>query len=98
LPLSSGLLAESANYPKFPPEFATHVGWLVFGLLALVAVLAWLRLDSVRRAVLALEDPRAFAVMRIGFAIMTFVCFVNLQPYWRLLWSDEGIFDLAYAQ
>jgi hypothetical protein len=98
LELSSGLLAETANYPKYPPEFATHVGWLVYGLLALVGLLAWLRIDSVRRAVLALEDPRAFAVLRIGFAIMTFVCFVNLEPYWRLLWSDEGIFDLAYAQ
>src|SRR5688500_18650303 len=93
-----GLLAETAKYPKVPPEFAESVGWMVFGLFCLMALLAALRAESVRRMILALDDPRVFAVLRIGFAIMTFVCFVNLEPYWRFLWSDEGIFDLEYAQ
>ncbi len=75
-----------------------YCGWLVFVLAMLVAALAWVRIESVRRFLFALDDPRVFAVLRIGFAIMTFVCFLNLEPYWRFLWSDEGIFDLEYAQ
>ncbi len=92
------LFADREQYPKVPPEFAEHVGWLVFGAVALVLVWAWARAESVRRALLALEDPRAMAVLRIGFALMTLVCFLNLAPYWRMLWSDEGIFDLYYAR
>jgi len=92
------LLFEREKYPEFPPEFAVYCGWLVFGLCLLVAALAWVRIESVRRFLYALDDPRVFAVLRIGFAIMTLVCFLNLQPYWRFLWSDEGIFDLEYAQ
>jgi hypothetical protein len=91
-------LFEREKYPDFPPEFGVYVGWLVFGLCVLVAALAWVRSESVRRFLFALDDPRVFAVLRIGFAIMTLVCFLNLQPYWRFLWSDEGIFDLEYAQ
>ena len=90
--------ADKAKYPKVPPEFAEHVGWLIFAFAILVCLLAWFRSQSVRRALLALEDPRTMAVLRIGFGIMTFICFLNLEPYWRMLWSDEGIFDLAYAQ
>ena len=90
--------ADKAKYPQVPPEFAEHVGWLVLGFVMLVCVLAWFRSESVRRGLLALEDPRTLAVLRIGFAVMTLICFLNLEPYWRMLWSDEGIFDLAYAQ
>ena len=86
------------KYPTVPPDFATHVGWLCFAFVALILVWSWARAESVRRALLALEDPRTFAVLRIGFALMTIGCFLNLYPYWRMLWSDEGIFDLAYAQ
>ncbi len=98
LGLPMALLAEGEKYPTAPPEFQLYIGWLIFALLALVGLYAWLRADSVRRCVLALDDPRVFAVLRIGFAIMTIINFVNLQPYWRMLWSDEGIFDLEYAQ
>ncbi len=90
--------ADKAKYPKVPPEFSEHIGWLIFGFMVLMCVLAWFRSQSVRRALFALEDPRTLAVLRIGFAVMTLICFLNLEPYWRMLWSDEGIFDLAYAQ
>ncbi len=92
------LLADRDKYPEFPPEFAVYCGWLVFVLALLVAALAWVRIESVRRFLFALDDPRVFAVLRIGFAIMTIACFLNLEPYWRFLWSDEGVFDLEYAQ
>jgi hypothetical protein len=92
------LLDDKARYPQVPPEFATSVGWLVFGFTVVMLLWAWTRAESVRRCLLALEDPRTFAVLRIGFAIMTIVNFLNLAPYWRMLWSDEGMFDLAYAQ
>jgi len=103
LPTSAGpslamMLADRATYPEFPPEFAVYCGWLVFALVLLVGAAAWLRLESVRRFVFAADDPRVFAVLRIGFALMTIACFLNLEPYWRMLWSDEGIFDLEYAQ
>jgi len=93
-----GMFADKARYPAAPPDFQSYVGWLCFALLALLLLWAWTRAESLRRAVLALEDPRTFAVLRIGFALMTIVCFLNLAPYWRMLFSDEGVFDLAYAQ
>lgn len=97
--LTTSLLAfKDPSYPKVPEEFAAHVGWMILGLACIVAVYAWLRIGSVRRFLHALEDPRTAAAARIGFAIMTFICFVNLEPYWRMLWSDEGIFDMVYAQ
>lgn len=91
-------LADKAKYPDFPPEFAVYCGWLAFAFVGLCCLLALVRIESVRRFVFALDDPRVFAVLRIGIAIMTIMCFVNLEPYWRMLWSDEGIFDLQYAQ
>ncbi|MBV1860942.1 MAG: hypothetical protein KUG77_21175, partial [Nannocystaceae bacterium] len=91
-------LKETPKYPDFPPEFATQVGWMMFGALALVVFYAWTRAHSVRRALLALEDPRTMAILRIGFGLFTIFCFLNLFPYWRMLWSDEGVFDMAYAQ
>jgi hypothetical protein len=71
---------------------------MIFGALALVVFYAWTRAHSVRRALLALEDPRTMAILRIGFGLFTIFCFLNLFPYWRMLWSDEGVFDMAYAQ
>ncbi len=91
-------LSEVPNYSRVPPELATEVGWLC--LLLLVMVLGWLatRMESVRRSLLSLEDPRMFAVMRVGFALMTIQCFWNLRPYWRMLWSDEGLFTIDEAR
>src|SRR5690606_17388158 len=94
----TSLFRSRERYPESPPECAVYCGWLVFALVLLVGALAWLRIESVRRFLFALDDPRVFAVLRIGFAIMTIACFLNLEPYWRMLWSDEGIFDLEYAQ
>lgn len=92
------MFKEGEEYPSVPPEVALDVGWWFFGAFALLLGYAWFRAASVRRALFALEDPRTYAVLRIGFALMTLVCFLNLYPYWRMLWSDEGIFDLYYAQ
>lgn len=97
-PLVGLFLKTREEYPDFPPEFAEHVGWLCLGFVVLILLFSWTRAQSVRRALLALEDPRVWAVLRIGFGLMTLFCFLNLAPYWRMLWSDEGIFDLAYAQ
>ena len=92
------LLDDKARYPTVPPEFAQHIGWMIYVFALLMLAWVWTRAESVRRSILALDDPRTFAVLRIGFAIMTIVNFLNLAPYWRFLWSDEGIFDMAYAQ
>jgi len=93
-----GTLFKGEEYPKVPPELAADVGWLVFAGCALALLTLWFRAPSLRRAVCALEDPRTYAVLRIGFALMTLVCFLNLAPYWDMLLSDEGVFDLEYAQ
>ena len=92
------LLSDVPNYTRVPPELGTQVGWLCFA--ALLCLLAWLatRMESVRRSVLALEDPRMFAVMRIGMALMTIQNFWNMRPYWRMLWSDEGLFTVEDAR
>ncbi len=91
-------LAELPNYTRVPPELGTQVGWLCLGLLVLL--LAWLatRMESVRRSFLGLEDPRMFAVLRVGFALMTIQNFWNLRPYWRMLWSDEGLYTVQEAR
>ena len=44
-----GLWFDREKYPDFPPEFAVHCGWLVFALALLVAALAFVRSESVRR-------------------------------------------------
>lgn len=91
-------LSEAPNYSRVPPELTTQVGWLSFGLFVLVLVWLATRIESVRRSFFALEDPRMFAVMRIGMALMTIQCFWNLRPYWRMLWSDEGMFTAEDAR
>ncbi|MFV8752156.1 hypothetical protein ACNOYE_16535 [Nannocystaceae bacterium ST9] len=90
------LLAE--EYPKVEWDLQVHVGWLSLALLTLLGVWAWSRSESFRRAVFAREDPRLFALMRIVLGLFTIQCFWNLRPYWRMLWSDEGIFDLEVSR
>ncbi|MEZ4449764.1 MAG: hypothetical protein R3B09_09800 [Nannocystaceae bacterium] len=87
-------LLDDETYAKVPPDLPGEVGWLCLAAVLLILGWSWTRAESVRRSVLALEDPRMLAVMRIGFALMTIQCFWNLKPYWRLLWSDEGLFTM----
>ena len=91
-------LKETPKYPDFPPEFATQVGWMIFAAVALVCFYAWTRAHSVRRALLALEDPRTMAILRIGFGLFTIFCFLNLSDFLfegcllhraRLTWTDR---------
>ncbi|MEZ4383554.1 MAG: hypothetical protein R3A79_19645 [Nannocystaceae bacterium] len=91
-------LLDDANYTKVPPELTIDVGWLSLFFVASILLWAWTRAESVRRSLLSLEDPRTMAVIRIGFAIMTIQCFWNMKPYWRLLWSDEGLFMMEEAR
>jgi len=92
------VLSDAPNYSRVPPELGAQVGWLCLGLLVLL--LAWMasRMESVRRSFLGREDPRMFAVMRIGVALMTIQCFWNLKPYWRMLFSDEGLYTIEEAR
>ncbi|MGB1014844.1 MAG: hypothetical protein ACPG4T_11970, partial [Nannocystaceae bacterium] len=84
------LAAKPGDYAKAPAELITQAGWLSLLIVVLVFLWVWTRTQSVRRSLLALEDPRMFALMRIGFGLMTIQVFWNLHPYWRMLWSDEG--------
>ena len=86
------------DYTRVSPELGREVAWLC--LAVVVCGLAWAasRMASIRRSFLALEDPRMFAVMRIGAALMTIQCFWNMKPHWRMLWSDEGLFDIDDAR
>ena len=92
------LAPETLDYSRVAPELGAEVGWLC--LAVVVCALAWAaaRMESVRRSFLALEDPRMFAVLRVGVALMTIQCFWNLRPHWRMLWSDEGLFDADDAR
>lgn len=92
------LLLAKASYPSVPDDVASQVSWLSLAVAVAVAVWALSRAEWIRRSLLSLEDPRTYAVLRAGFAVCTIVNFVNLQPYWRMLWSDEGIFTLFEAQ
>ena len=90
--------AESKRYPKIEPGLDLEIGWWVFLLAVALCLWAWSRAAWLRRALLAGEDPRIFALLRVMMALFTFACFWNLEPYWRFLWSDEGMFTLAEAQ
>ncbi|RMG96611.1 MAG: hypothetical protein D6705_10790 [Deltaproteobacteria bacterium] len=92
------LAAAKPKYPAPPPEVVDACAAYGLAALALLAIFAVARSETCRRFVLGTCDPRVYAVLRIGFAIMTIQCFVNLFPYWRMLWSDEGLFDMAYAR
>ncbi|HGG57653.1 MAG TPA: hypothetical protein ENK31_07650, partial [Nannocystis exedens] len=97
LGIVSSLLVD-ATYTKVPPELTVDVGWLCLFFVSMILLWVWTRGDSLRRSLLALEDPRTMAVLRIGFALMTIQCFWNMKPYWRMLWSDEGIFLMEEAR
>lgn len=92
------LSAEALDFSRVPPELGSHVGWLCLAVVVFTLAWAAARMESVRRSLFALEDPRMFATLRIGTALMTIQCFWNLKPYWRMLWSDEGLYDLAEAR
>ena len=90
--------AEAKRYPKIPPGLDTELGWLAFALLACIAVWAWTRLPWIKRVLFAGEDRRIFAALRMMLAVATIGCFWNLEPYWHMLWSDEGVFTLPEAR
>ncbi|MCB9566803.1 MAG: hypothetical protein H6710_06240 [Myxococcales bacterium] len=96
--LSSTLLGLAAGGRPPLAEVAEHLGWAVFGLVTLVIVWAWTRGESLRRSLLALEDPRTMALLRIGLALVTIQTFWNLEPYSRLLLSDEGVVPMDVAR
>ncbi|GEM_PF-1511105 len=85
-------LLAKAEYPNAPLDLQLQVGWLTLLFLALLVFWAWTRSESVRRAIFAREDPRMFAVWRIGLAAITFQNFWNLKMHWRMLFTDEGMF------
>jgi hypothetical protein len=92
----STLLAE-AEFPTAPLELQVQIGWLAMLCATLLVVWAWARSESLRRAFFAREDPRLFALMRIGLGLITIQNFWNLNMHWRMLWSDEGMFTAAEA-
>jgi hypothetical protein len=89
---------KAKKYPKLPDGLDTEVGWLVFALLVCLAIWAWSRSAWIRRALFAGEDPRVFAALRVMLAVSTVGMLWNLEPYWDMLWSDEGIFTLEEAR
>ena len=91
-------LAKNERYPQIPAGLDFELAWWVFLVLVALVVWSWSRAPWLRRALLGREDPRIFALMRVMLALFTFACFWNLEPYWRMLWSDEGMFTLEEAQ
>jgi hypothetical protein len=89
-------LAE-VEFPIAPLELQQQIGWLAMLCLTLLCVWAWSRSESLRRAFFAREDPRLFALLRIGLGLITIQNFWNLNMHWRMLWSDEGMFTHAEA-
>lgn len=85
------LLAE-AEYPTAPLDLQLQIGWLALICLSLLLLWIWCRAESLRRAFFAREDPRLFALLRIGLGLITIQNFWNLNMHWRMLWTDEGMF------
>lgn len=85
-------LLAKAEFPKAPVDLQIQIGWLALLALTLVALWTWTRAESVRRSIFAREDPRMFALFRIGLGLITIQNFWNLLMHWRLLWTDEGMF------
>ncbi len=85
-------LLAKAEYPKPPIDLQIQTGWLVLLALTLIAFWVWTRSESVRRSIFAREDPRMFALFRIGLGAITIQNFWNLLMHWRMLWTDEGMF------
>lgn len=91
-------LLAKAEFPKAPLDLQIQIGWLVLLSLSLLALWVWTRAESVRRAIFAREDPRLFALFRIGLGLITIQNFWNLLMHWRVLWTDEGMFTLDEIQ
>jgi hypothetical protein len=91
-------LADGPKYKTVPVGLDVEVGWWAFALGVGLVIWACARAPWVRRMVFGREDPRIFALLRIALAICTFGCIYNLQPYWRMLLSDEGVFTLTEAR
>jgi hypothetical protein len=85
-------LLAKAEFPKAPVDLQIQIGWLALLALTLVALWVWTRAESVRRSIFAREDPRMFALFRIGLGLITIQNFWNLLMHWRMLWTDEGLF------
>jgi len=85
-------LLAKVEFPKPPLDLQIQVGWLALLSLTLFAAWCWTRAESVRRAIFAREDPRLFALFRIGLGLITIQNFWNLVMHWRMLWTDEGLF------
>lgn len=90
------LLAET-EFPTAPVELQMQIGWLSMLCAALLVLWALARAESVRRAFFAREDPRLWALMRIGLGLITIQNFWNLNMHWRMLWTDEGMFTAEEA-
>lgn len=85
-------LLAKAEYPKAPLDLQLQIGWLALLFVVMGLIWAWSRSESLRRAIFAREDPRLFALFRIGLGLMTIQNFWNLLIHWRMLWTDEGMF------
>lgn len=85
------------EFPIAPLELQVQIGWLALLCVTLVVLWAWARSESLRRAFFAREDPRLFALLRIGLGLITIQNFWNLNMHWRMLWTDEGMFTAAEA-
>ncbi len=93
------LLADATDtYPEVPAALLKQTHGLMLAFAVLMLVLVLLRWRTVWHVLTAREDPRTFAVLRIGFGLMTMLLFINMAPHWRFLWSDEGLYTLAEAQ
>lgn len=79
-------------------EMAAHLGWACFAAACMVLLWVWTRSESLRRSLLALEDPRTMALLRIALVLVTLQCFWNMEPHWRVLFSDEGVVPIDYAR
>ncbi|PRP91744.1 hypothetical protein ENSA5_53250 [Enhygromyxa salina] len=88
-------LLAKAEYPTAPLDLQIQVGWLVLLCLTLMMVWAWTRSEALRRALFAREDPRMWALFRIGLGLITIQNFWNLNMHWRMLWTDEGLFTAS---
>ncbi|KIG12742.1 hypothetical protein DB30_01100 [Enhygromyxa salina] len=92
------MLLAKAEYPTAPLDLQLQIGWLALLCMTLLLVWAWTRAESVRRALFAREDPRLFALFRIGLGLITIQNFWNLNMHWRMLWTDEGLFTADEAR
>lgn len=74
------------------------VGWLT--LLAAIALIVILILhrEAWRKWWLTAEDPRTLGLYRIVFSFTVMANMTDFSPYWRMLFTDEGIFTADVAR